>query len=367
MNHQYYCARSTRSSRTWVAVFSVSMMLWVLQSLPAHADFGFVNLQTGMCAQPEGAGAPGARVVIERCNGSPAQAWRAVRATVLGGEYYLQWEGGRGPGGAALVMDIRPNAIDRPGDEVVLAPFGGINGPGVRSTQFQYRHVFPPRMHYGTTFERYRALQQVLCMGSTPGALSPLIKVSCRDEPGQFFAEYDRSLQPMLGEPVVCSVFEDGASYISPPSDAVYVGSRQNTRGRACIPDGSADGLCRRWFGTCYSVRTFQSVMFGVFDDGATNFTGPSDAVYIPPQGNRACIPDNTATGACRRWFGLARTVPGGRSVACAVFDDGYANKSNYDRAVYVPSPIPPDGRACVPDNGPHGLCRRWFGQCVLE
>lgn len=342
------------------------ILVMIAGSGAALADFGLANMQTGLCAQPEGSGAPGVRVIIERCNGSPEQAWSIQQPTIYGDRYFL-WEGGRGPNGVGLVMDIRPNAFDVAGAEIVLAPYGGIQGPAVRLTQFRYVDVSPPRNHFGTVFNKYRVNGQLLCLASLPTVGAPLINARCRDEPGQFFTLYDRSVPVAANEPVLCSVFEDGYSHISPPVDAVYFGNHQNARGQACIPDGSARGLCRRWFGHCYSARTFQSVMFGVFDDGASNFAGISDAVYIRPQGNSACIPGDGAWGTCRRWFGLARTVPGGRSVACAVFDDGYANRSNHERATYVPRPIPADGRACIPDGSPLGTCRRWFGQCVVQ
>jgi hypothetical protein len=172
---------------------------------------------------------------------------------------------------------------------------------------------------------------------------------------------------PPPQEAVVCSVFDDGYTNMEGPSDAIFISGRtvSGEQGKACIP-GGAFGHCHKWFGRCHTVTTNVPVNFEVFNDGYTSIAGPSDAIYIPRAGNQACIPDSTATGTCRRWSGRG-TATDGRHVFCSAFDDGYANPTIARDAIYIPSPIPSPGSACVPDPTPSGLCRRWFGRCVAQ
>ena len=172
---------------------------------------------------------------------------------------------------------------------------------------------------------------------------------------------------PPPQEAIVCSVFDDGGSNLQGPTDAIFISGRttNNEQGKACMPGGQF-GVCRKWFGQCHTVTTNVSVTFNVFNDGSANLAGPSGAIYIPKNGNQACVPDATATGTCRRWFGLG-TASDGRQVSCIVFDDGYANPSTASGAIYIPHPIPSPGSACIPDNTSSGLCRRWFGRCVAQ
>lgn len=171
---------------------------------------------------------------------------------------------------------------------------------------------------------------------------------------------------PPQSESVECFVFDDGYTNIEGPSDAIFISGRStnNEKGKACIPGGTF-GHCHKWFGRCRTVTTHQAVNFQVFNDGSANLAGPSDAVYIPTAGNQACIPDQTSTGTCRRWFGLAST--GTRPVSCTLFDDGYVNQTNLTDAIYIPHPIPNGGQACMPDNTATGICRRWFGRCIAH
>jgi len=154
-------------------------------------------------------------------------------------------------------------------------------------------------------------------------------------------------------EAVLCSVFDDGYTNLAGPSDAVYI----NTNRQACIPDGTAAGTCRRWAGRCLTANTHVPVNFKVFDDGYANLAGPSDAVFINTN-MQACIPDGTASGTCRRWFGRG-IANDGRSSTCIVFDDGYANQSNPSDAVFING----NRQACVP-GGTAGICQRWWGRC---
>jgi hypothetical protein len=154
-------------------------------------------------------------------------------------------------------------------------------------------------------------------------------------------------------QPVTCRVFGDGYAYTSAPADAVYIRAPR----QGCIPDGTPTGTCRKWFGRC-ETRNGRKVLFKVFDDGDTNQSWLADAVYVP-QPNRACIPDGTALGTCRRWFGLAETQDG-RRVECFLFNDGYTNMTGPTRAIYFRS----NGQVCLPDGTPTGTCRKWFGRC---
>jgi hypothetical protein len=152
---------------------------------------------------------------------------------------------------------------------------------------------------------------------------------------------------------VTCHTFGDGYTSASVFTDAVYV--RAPTQ--ACIPDGTPTGTCRKWFGQC-QTRNGRKVLFRVFNDGNINRSRLADAVYFP-EPNSACIPDGTARGLCRRWFGLGETQ-NGRRVECFLFDDGYTHMTGPTRAIYFRS----NGQVCLPDGTPTGTCRKWFGRC---
>jgi hypothetical protein len=158
--------------------------------------------------------------------------------------------------------------------------------------------------------------------------------------------------------PVSCQVFNDGNTSQSGLSDAIYV--RNNST--ICTPDGTPTGRCRKWFGLCRtSEPTPQPVRFRVFNDANTNQTAPSDAVY-PNAPNVSCIPDGTARGNCRRWFGLPVTADG-RPTVCRLFNDGYTNITGPTTAIYYRAP----GSVCMPDGTATGTCRKWFGRCTAQ
>lgn len=155
--------------------------------------------------------------------------------------------------------------------------------------------------------------------------------------------------------PVACHVFDDGYTNISPPSEAIYFAGNS----AACTPDNTARGLCRRWFGRCVSTTDNVAVNFRTFGDGNSNATTLSDAVSNRAP-NVSCIPDGTSTGKCRRWFGIPATADG-RAVECYLFDDGLSNLVGPTDAIYYRAP----GKVCMPaDGSPTGLCRKWFGNC---
>jgi hypothetical protein len=180
------------------------------------------------------------------------------------------------------------------------------------------------------------------------------------------FGVYTRVSNPVIrnfivntvNPPVKCRVFDDGNTNQTGLSDAIYVGGNSS----ACIPDGSATGACRKWFGLCRTAdASSQPVRFRVFNDGNTSQTALFDAVYLNSP-NVSCVPDGTVKGNCRRWFGLPQTADG-REVSCRLFDDGYTNMTEPARAFYYNS----SGRVCTPDGTATGTCRKWFGRCSVR
>lgn len=167
--------------------------------------------------------------------------------------------------------------------------------------------------------------------------------------------------------PVRCFVFDDGYTNMAGPSTAIYISGAQG--GKACIPDGTTNGTCRKWFGRC-TTGDGEPVFFYVFDDqrGDTQ-RGPVDAVYIPSGGNQACIPDGTTKGTCRKWFGEGFGGTDGVAVACSLFNDGNSNVTTPSDAIYIPpmSSTPGAGSACIPDGTSMGTCRKWFGDCFTQ
>ncbi|KYF69972.1 hypothetical protein BE11_40480 [Sorangium cellulosum] len=161
-----------------------------------------------------------------------------------------------------------------------------------------------------------------------------------------------------VGQGVECFVFNDGYTDMAGPTQALYI----SEAGQACMPDGTPGGTCRKWFGACRTIDPSHTpVLFWVFNDGGADMAGPSDAVFAPG-GNKACVPGNGAAGICRRWFGEA-TLPDGRPVECRLFDDGGARKTKFtDDEIYNHG----YGSVCFPDGSRHGLCRKWFGECMV-
>jgi len=165
--------------------------------------------------------------------------------------------------------------------------------------------------------------------------------------------------QPALAqEGVLCHVFNDGYADVSDTTDAIFI----NSNHQACMPGGpSGTGICRKWAGRCSAVSSGKQVTMNVFDDGGANSAGSVDAVFINGN-NQACIPDGTASGTCRRWFGQGKTTDG-HDVTCTVFDDDYTNQSLLSGAVYVN----PNQKSCIPDGTPQGTCAKWWGRCVVQ
>lgn len=159
------------------------------------------------------------------------------------------------------------------------------------------------------------------------------------------------------GSPVDCTVFNDGYTSPSARADAIYFRAGSSV----CIPDGTATGTCRKWFGRCTVRSSGERVNFTVFDDGYARRSAPSDAVYLR-RAQSACTPDGTAAGNCRRWLGRPVSASG-RAAQCYLFDNGYTNVVGPTDAIYAAAP----NRVCMPDGTATGTCRRWFGRCQLK
>lgn len=161
---------------------------------------------------------------------------------------------------------------------------------------------------------------------------------------------------PPHGKPVACSVFDDGATNLSPASEAIYFAGNQ----KACIPDGTGTGNCRKWFGRCKSVNDNVDVTMRVFNDGGTNASGLSDAIFNGgPQSE--CVPNGTGTGNCRKWFGLGETTDR-KAVECYLFNDGLSDWVGPTNAIFVNG----SNQVCMPDGTGPGTCRKWFGNCQV-
>lgn len=161
---------------------------------------------------------------------------------------------------------------------------------------------------------------------------------------------------PPHDKPIACSVFNDGNSNASSLSEAIYFAGSE----AACTPDGTARGFCRRWFGNCVSTTDHSAVTFKVFNDGESGATSSSSAVYNRDP-NVACIPDGTSSGNCRRWFGLPMTADRYKA-ECYLFDDGLTNWIGPTHEIYYRAP----GQVCMPNGTSAGACRKWFGNCQV-
>ena len=154
-------------------------------------------------------------------------------------------------------------------------------------------------------------------------------------------------------------MFGDGGASRSAPADALYFAASENV----CIPqpdDPDPNAIyCGKWF-SCQTLQGKLPVTFKVFDDGSANATAAT-AVYVHGV-EQACVPDGTPTGACRKWFGEA-SLSDGRQVSCRLFEDGFGNMTDPTQAIYFQAP----SRVCMPDGTAEGNCRKWFGRCIIE
>ncbi len=204
-----------------------------------------------------------------------------------------------------------------------------------------------------TPYDSASVMHYPQCGGTAGWALN----LSANDIAGGIALYGNTTRCASLANPVDCTVFNDGYTAQSGRADAVYFRAASSV----CIPDGSAAGTCRKWFGRCTVRATGERVNFRVFDNGYARQSAPSDAVYLR-SAQSACTPDGTAAGNCRRWVGRPVSASG-RAAQCYLFDDGYANVVGPTDAIYAAAP----NRVCMPDGSATGTCRRWFGRCQLK
>ncbi|MDO3383833.1 hypothetical protein [Gilvimarinus algae] len=165
---------------------------------------------------------------------------------------------------------------------------------------------------------------------------------------------YQASATVGAAQTVQCKVFNDGYSNITAASDAIYL----NSGSAACVPDGTGKGNCRKWFGRC-TTSAGEAVNLKVFNAGGANATAASDAVYAP-QPNQACVPDGSSRGNCRSQFGMAH-ASSGAAVSCRLFNDGYTDITGPAESFVFAS----NGRICMANNA--SVCRKWFGRCQVS
>jgi hypothetical protein len=279
------------------------------------------------------------------------------------------------PPNQSFYIVVNPITVNPPGDTgkfTIVANPGAVNlgnnlgnGTVVPATPLQTsNNTLVVTGYGGTNIADYDAMWGGACNPSGAVSIAVNSTATCT------LTLTHKTIQPPpTPEPVACNVFDDGYTNMEGPSSAIFISGRTATsshpdeRGMACIPNGQF-GHCHKWFGRCQTVTTHRPVTFQVFDDGSANPSAQSDAVFIPKAGNQACIPDQSPTGTCRRWFGNGVTADR-HQVSCAVFDDGNANQTSGSGAIYIPHPIPPGGLACIPDQTSTGTCRRWWGACV--
>jgi hypothetical protein len=97
--------------------------------------------------------------------------------------------------------------------------------------------------------------------------------------------------------PVLFEVFNDAETARTPPSDAIFARGEESV----CIPD-AGNGTCRRWFGIGRTADD-HAVECYLFNDGFSDRVGPTTAIYYHSR-DRVCMPDGTFDGTCRKWFG---------------------------------------------------------------
>ncbi len=155
-------------------------------------------------------------------------------------------------------------------------------------------------------------------------------------------------------EMVNCRVFGDGYSNMTGLSDAVY----SNSPYKMCVPDGSSEGSCNKWFGRCEVKSSGEKVNFKVFNQDGVEASGFTDAVYVLTN-KTACSPDGSSPGNCKYAFGQAETESG-KSVQCRLFNDGYSNPTEPTDSIVAQS----NGQVCFESD--LSQCRKWFGLCEV-
>jgi len=150
-------------------------------------------------------------------------------------------------------------------------------------------------------------------------------------------------------EEVACYIYDDNFSNIIGPYEEFYIAGP----GQMCIVDLTGRTVCRKWFGLCSTKSGEKLDTLFVFNDDYRDFAWDK-SVYVPGA-NQACIPDGTAKGTCRRWFGMSDDVQ------CYLFDDGPTSFTGWTDALYYNG----RGQVCLPDGTASGTCRKWF-RCAM-
>lgn len=170
-----------------------------------------------------------------------------------------------------------------------------------------------------------------------------------------------------IGQGVECFVFGDGYSSMAGPSGAIYFTSD----GRACIPDGSPQGTCRKWWGRCrttdasHTPVTFRGAQLSPLVD-TVFWSNPSDAIFnrhhefwFFSKWAESCLPNGTPDGECYDFFGGGQT-PDGRAVRCRLFDDGGSSMTAPTNLMFDTA------EQTVADADKGGGRRKWFGECSV-
>lgn len=172
-------------------------------------------------------------------------------------------------------------------------------------------------------------------------------------------------------ETVQCSVFDDNYTSLAGPANVVTIDNNL----QACIPSATSF-TCRKWFGRCSTSISNSPVTFSTFDDGYTNPSASSDAVFVQSLNgtSAACVPGGS-NGICHKWFGRGMTQDG-RKVVCDLTGDNVNDFVGPTDAIYpyhLPSTATnptnqfvPVNQLCLPDGTATGTCRAKFGHCFV-
>jgi len=238
---------------------------------------------------------------------------------------------------------------------IVVGALGAQVSTALASVEVTFNsHFFDDWNIDAALIEVFDTMGNKLCSQTLNG--SPLARLTSSSSTTTFDAPNCQPQHPQ--ESVLCYVFNDGYTDMSDTTDAIFI----NSSHQACMPGGpTGTGICRKWAGRCITSPSGKTVTMNVFDDGGANSTGSVDAVFINGH-NQACIPGGGASGTCRRWFGQGQTADG-HDVMCIVFDDAYTNQSLLSGAVYVNG----NQKSCIPDGTPQGTCAKWWGRCVVQ
>ncbi|MDR3371221.1 RICIN domain-containing protein [Rhodoferax sp.] len=330
-----------------------------------------VAFHSDKCLQPEGIPADGVRVVQATCTGADNQVWEA---NTFNGRMSFTINDNKG-GPNLFLLDGRNLTNSDPSQRIAVL--------GKQAIEYLPQEWNPLAKGKINGRDAYFFSVDVAisnsgtnasgCLDLEQGNLADGAVVLLKDCSAGYNQYQEFALVPAAplkfpsNEPIACSVFDDGYSSPVGPSGAIFISGRKvnQEQGKACVPGGQY-GQCRKWFGRCFTKQSGKPVYFKVFNDGLSSPTGLFDAIYVSKSGGKACIPDGTVAGTCRKWFGEGQTEDG-RHVTCKVFDDGTSNAAGPSRAIYIPAPIPGGGTACIPDGTGRGACRRWFGQCTTD